>query len=73
MSWKKKGSWKCRSPQGERGLKLAMAAEEGSIERRSPQGERGLKFQLPVATLVYSGGRSPQGERGLKLAARSAR
>ena len=34
----------CRSPRGERGLKLQQTACELGLNRRSPRGERGLKF-----------------------------
>ena len=38
------GLGQCRSPQGERGLKLQLGKLCLGEERRSPQGERGLKL-----------------------------
>ena len=56
----------CRSPHGERGLKLIRAGTDHHLQRsRSPHGERGLKysrFQLCNSRAC----RSPHGERGLK-------
>ena len=43
----------CRSPHGERGLKLRIISLRGFIKRRSPHGERGLKFDYPVFKLNY--------------------
>ena len=34
----------CRSPHGERGLKLACRGADGRMDGRSPHGERGLKY-----------------------------
>ena len=56
----------CRSPHGERGLKLLLVAElVGDRAGRSPHGERGLKFQI-MEINEPAAGRSPHGERGLK-------
>ena len=56
----------CRSPCGERGLKLPVSAGSASGTRRSPCGERGLKFFVRVTEVETVDGRSPCGERGLK-------
>ena len=56
----------CRSPQGERGLKLREAGRRRRATSRSPQGERGLKYFVYQASLLHLR-RSPQGERGLKF------
>ena len=43
----------CRSPHGERGLKLRGApGDELLPDRRSPHGERGLKYILQLADIV---------------------
>ena len=56
----------CRSPHGERGLKLYhYIYQNKKLFGRSPHGERGLKFNATVAANPYIG-RSPHGERGLK-------
>ena len=55
----------CRSPRGERGLKLARSSICFHHLCRSPRGERGLKLLCPRRT-DRSQGRSPRGERGLK-------
>ena len=55
----------CRSPYGERGLKLRCTFDFVKSNRRSPYGERGLKF-LPWFGFLGGLGRSPYGERGLK-------
>ena len=56
----------CRSPHGERGLKLRIISLRGFIKRRSPHGERGLKFTFKTTISRYILRRSPHGERGLK-------
>ena len=42
----------CRSPSGERGLKLQFPRAHGRYHRRSPSGERGLKCFITVWTLL---------------------
>ena len=60
------GYFCCRSPYGERGLKLNLKVHCPELESRSPYGERGLK----CLWVMRHGGpvfrRSPYGERGLK-------
>ena len=57
----------CRSPHGERGLKLSYLINwQHKQFCRSPHGERGLKYAL-ADQIAARGGRSPHGERGLKL------
>ena len=55
----------CRSPYGERGLKLIFPACSASHACRSPYGERGLKL-TPMEQDHPDMCRSPYGERGLK-------
>ena len=40
----------CRSPYGERGLKLFWTGEGSNESGRSPYGERGLKYTEHLAT-----------------------
>ena len=57
----------CRSPHGERGLKLSFQSLSWHLhQRRSPHGERGLKSLREYNSTLPSGSRSPHGERGLK-------
>ncbi len=57
----------CRSPHGERGLKLDFVALDcETTGSRSPHGERGLKSPYPISSANSSSRRSPHGERGLK-------
>ena len=55
----------CRSPCGERGLKLLAAGVLCWRLGRSPCGERGLKYPR-LALDILQRRRSPCGERGLK-------
>ena len=56
----------CRSPHGERGLKLSHLLESICLtSSRSPHGERGLKSFVKFTELGNIS-RSPHGERGLK-------
>ena len=55
-----------RSPQGERGLKLAVMADyakrQGSLSARRAW----IEIRCTTGLMVLGLGRSPQGERGLK-------
>ena len=42
---------RCRSPCGERGLKLVLWLARLLRMRRSPCGERGLKYSLPAGVV----------------------
>ena len=56
----------CRSPRGERGLKLSAICQRILKISRSPRGERGLKFERVKSAGYTPVRRSPRGERGLK-------
>ena len=59
----------CRSPCGERGLKLScLSGIQYLPQGRSPCGERGLKYGNIGVTTTQQMRRSPCGERGLKSA-----
>ena len=62
----------CRSPCGERGLKLPAYMPTGGRPSRSPCGERGLKLRAGRGVLPGAR-RSPCGERGLKSVDADAR
>ena len=56
---------KRRSPQGERGLKYAVAQERGELAPSLPA--RGAWIEMFYVAFRFGGlRRSPQGERGLK-------
>ena len=63
----------CRSPHGERGLKLELSQERIVGLRRSPHGERGLKYAAGGPASRIGVCRSPHGERGLKFRCRRRR
>ena len=51
----------CRSPHGERGLKLVIPTGDANQTGRSPHGERGLKFLSPFRYYVHSLSLPPRG------------
>ena len=59
--------WRCRTPQGVRGLKYSSATVRSkTFEGRTPQGVRGLKSEPLTQPQHLKERRTPQGVRGLK-------